>query len=589
MRSANACADNGLLVRWTATVLTTLLLLTVASRLLPPLAVWITDNGNKYIVMRNFAETGEAAIRHPAPKFFPTGGFHFVRHRGKYRSFYPEYYPRFAAWWWRSFGERAPMWLSMLGTAITAGMLALVLRRKHPLLPFLLVVATPMFFFSFLLWEMTWSVCAAFAAWLLLERKHPAAAGLVLGASLLLREEAYCFAPALLAATIWRRDFRTADKFILGLALAVIPLWIWQYCEFGHVLGLHGGNYYANNRAETEFSLVRECLGAIWNYYHHLLRFDAFGGGRGAGVNQWCLLPVCAAVVMGGFTARKFDRLKTAVGAAATAGWLVLVWRFLARDTGNEAFSAAFVTGAVGSNPLFLPFYLNWRRAWRSRSRTIRDAAVTVCVYLLIVPPLLTRSDIGLIYGARHFLCIMPLLLLLSAHFSRQKFFPGCWPFMMSTASVDSDTRTPIRVCRRRILPIMAAVLATALQWGAFTALVNVSRESAEAEAVINALPEKTVITDVFFLSEQTPHLFFTKTMMRLADDNAAELMKYLKERRIREFILILSAAPQFRRISNEQLKSFLDEAAPAGAPIRFRRFPGSGFMDLHIVRCRLK
>lgn len=564
MRMTTASASGRLLIRGSGIAALTIILLTALSHLLPPFTVWITDNGNKYIVMRNYAETGEAAIRHPAPEFFPTGGFHFVRHRNGYRSFYSEYYPRFAAWWWRIFGERGPGWLSILGTAVAAGLLAMVLRRKHPLLPLLLIVATPMFFFSFLLWEMTWSVCAAFAAWLLLERKHPAAAGVLLGASLLLREEAYCFALALLAATAWRKDFRTAGKFAFGLALAAIPIWIWQYREFGHILGLHGGTYYTNNRVPAEFSFLRELYGVLWNYYHHLLRFDAFGS---EWLNKLCLLPVCAAVAVGGFTARRFDRLRAIIGAAAAAGWLLLVWGFLARDTGHEAFSAALLTGAIGTNPLFLPFYLNWRRAWLSRSRTIRGAAVTVCVYLLIVPPLLTRSDIGLIYGARHFLCIMPLMLFLSAHFARRKFFPERW----------------------RIVPLTSGVLAIVLQCGAFTALVNVSRESAELEKLMNALPEKTVVTDVFFLPEQTPHLFFTKTILQIDGRNTAKLAEYLKADRTDGFILILSADPRFRRISNAGLANFLDAAVPVQAPFRFRRTPGSGFMDLHIVRCRLK
>ncbi|MBQ6352138.1 MAG: hypothetical protein IJJ28_02580 [Lentisphaeria bacterium] len=513
--------------RATAFALLTLGMLLAISRMLPPFAVWITDNGNKYIVMRNYAETGEAAIRHPAPEFFPTGGFHFVRHKSGYRSFYSEYYPRIAAWWWKLCGERGPGWLSMLGTALTAGMLAL-LWRKNPVLLLLIVVATPMLFFSFLLWEMTWSVCAALAAWMLLERRHSAAAGIVLGASLLLREEAYCFALAVLAALAWRRDLRAAGGFLVGFALAVIPLWVWQYGEFGHILGLHGGNYYANNRAAAEFSLSNELVGALWNYYHHLLRFDAFRG--------------------------RF-------------GWLVLAWGFLTRDTGNEAFSAAFVTGAVGSNPLFLPFYLNWRRAWLSRSRFIRDAAVTASVYLLIVPPLLTRSDIGLIYGARHFLCIMPLMLILSAHFLRKKFFPA----------------------GSRILPLTAPVAAVMLQCGSLSALANVSRESAELERAINALPEKAVVTDIFFLPEQTPHLFFTKTMLRLDDGNAAALAKYLKKQSPGGFLLVLSADPRFRRISNARLAELLGTATPAEAPLRFLLRPGSGFMDLLIVRCRLK
>ena len=542
--------------------LTVLIVLWVFSCFLPKLPIWITDNGNKYIVMRNFAETGGVALRHPAPEFFPTGGFHFVRHRGTIRSFYPEYYPVAASWWWKLTGDGGLKWLSMLGTALAVGLLSLCMKR-HRLVPLLLAFATPMLFFSFLLWEMTWSVCALLATWMLVQKRRYAIAGAVLGASLLLREEAYFFAFALTVALACRRDFRGAAKFLLGIAATILPIWIYQYLEFGHVFGLHGGNYYANNRTNAEFSLLRELGGTLWNYYHHLLRFDAFHG-TWARSNFWCVLPAAVAVVLGGFTARKFDRPKAVVSKAAVAGWLVLVWVFLTRDTGAEAFSAAFVTGAVGSNPLFLPFYLNWRRAWQSRSRAVRDATVTVCVYLLIVPPFMTRNDIGLIYGARHFLCIMPLMLFLSAHF-----FP--------TAELR----------RHRILPLAVGALAAALQFGAFTALVNVARESAELERLIGALPEKTVVTDAFFLPEQTPHLFFTKDILQL--DDAPALMRKLRNNGRRDFILLLSADPRFRRISNEQLALLLNAAEPVTPPLRFHRAPGSGFMDLHIVRCRLK
>ena len=107
---------------FTAALLTlgVLALISLAFQQLP---LWITDNGNKYIVMRNFAEHGTTAIKHPAPEFFPDGNFHFVRHRGKIRSFYPEYYPVLASYPFRRFGEDAVMWLSMLGSAAAAGVL----------------------------------------------------------------------------------------------------------------------------------------------------------------------------------------------------------------------------------------------------------------------------------------------------------------------------------------------------------------------------------------------------------------------------------------------------------------------------------
>jgi len=544
-----------------------LLILNVTAQFLPPAPQWITDNGNKYIVMRNVAETGSTALRHPAPEFFPTGGFHFVRHRGNIRSFYPEYYPVLAVKWWKLFGDRGLVWLSMLCSAAAVALLTLILGKRRGLTPFLLVFATPMLFFSFLLWEMTWSVFALLAAWMLAEKKRHFVAGAVLGATLLLREEAYFFAFALTVALACRRDFRGAVRLLAGMAAPTLPIWLYQYFEFGHVFGLHGGNYYANNRAATGFSLWGEVKGAIWNYHHHLFRFDAFRPEGGfAFLNRLCTIPALVCVVLGAFVSPRLKKVKLAAGIAAVAGWVVLVIAYRLRTPESEAFAAAAITGAIGSNPLFLPFYLDWRRAWKSRSTVIRDAAATVCVYLVLVPPFMTRNDIGLIYGARHFLCVMPLMLFLSVVLVR------------SRAAVGPT----------RYLPACgAAAAAVLLQIGAFFALKNVASESAEFERTLNSLPEKTVVTDVFFIPEQTPHLFFDKDVLQL--DGAVPLLERLRRDGRRDFILLLSADPRFRRVSNEELAVLLGSAEPVCPPERFRRGRGSGIMDIHIVRCRLK
>ena len=533
--------------------------LAVCSFFLPGLPTWITDNGNKYIVMRNYAQHGTAAIQHPEPELFPDGGFHFVRHRGRIRSFLSEYYPILASYPWRWFGERAAVWLSMLGTA-AAVWLACMLSPHLRGTAWMLALATPMFFFSLLLWEMTWSVCAVLSALLLLQKKHPLAAGIVLGASLMLREEAYCVFIALTAVLMLRRDRATAWRLAAGFLLAALPLWGWQCAEFGHILGLHGGNYHLNNRPRTGFSIAGELLGALWNYYHHLFRFDACGDKR---LDLLCQSPVFAACLLGAFASHKLETLKKIVGIAALIGWSALTAAFLLAPRGNSAFSAALVTGAVGSNPVLLPFMLNWRRLLKDRSVPVRVAAGCATLYLLIVPPLLTRADIGLIYGARHFLCVMPLLLFLSAHAIRLKLAPG-----------------------KNIWYLLAAV-SVMLQIGSFRMLKCVADESETFESALAAAPEKTIVTDAFFLPEQTPHLFFAKTIYKLDETNVEKLAVKLRDRGESDFLLVLSN--RYRAISDARLAVLLNVAPPVAAPERFHPAKGSGFMDLYIVRCRLK
>ena len=539
----------------TAAALLSLGVLALVSLAFPKLPQWITDNGNKYIVMRNFAETGTTAIRHPAPEFFPDGDFHFVRHRGEIRSFYSEYYPVLASYPFRWFGERAVMWLSMLGSAAAVWLLALTLRNRTRAI--WLIFATPLFFFSFLLWELSWSVCLAAAAWLLMLKKKPFWSGALLGASLLFREEAYFLVFAFAAALFSTRDVKGAVRTGAGFISAAVWIWVYQYCAFGHIFGLHGGTYYLNNLPDAANPLVRQLRMIPWNYWHHLLRFAPFAS---SWANWLCLAPILGAVAAGALTDRRRDRLKSIVSIAALAGWGALVCAMIATCRDDDiAFRAAGITGLIATNPLFLPFYLNWRRMWSHRSRAIRLSARAALIYILLVPPLLTVNDIGLIYGARHFLIIMPMLLFLSL-------------------------RGPKRGTPPRLLP---AALSGLLQGASIFMLVDVSAEADELEKVLSPTPGETLITDAFFLPEQTPRIFFGSTVLKLDDRNIDELIAYLRQQRKREITLVLSN--RYRRISDAGVMKLLDAAPPMTEPIRFRRRPGSGFMDLYILRCRLK
>ena len=46
--------------------------------LLEPGAPWITDNGNRYLVMRNLIDHGTAAMENPAAALERTAVFHFA-------------------------------------------------------------------------------------------------------------------------------------------------------------------------------------------------------------------------------------------------------------------------------------------------------------------------------------------------------------------------------------------------------------------------------------------------------------------------------------------------------------------------------
>ncbi|MBO5899782.1 MAG: hypothetical protein J6Q80_03525, partial [Lentisphaeria bacterium] len=123
----------------------------------PPCPVWITDNGSKYIIMRNFERSGSVALRHALPDCAPEGGFHIQRHKGELRSFYPEYYPVLCSLFYSEKSERAAAVPAVFGTLLCAYIMLKWFRSRY--LAFLLVAGTALLFYTFTLWEMTLS-CA---------------------------------------------------------------------------------------------------------------------------------------------------------------------------------------------------------------------------------------------------------------------------------------------------------------------------------------------------------------------------------------------------------------------------------------------
>ena len=82
-----------------AAVLWTGLLAVAGSWFLPPDAFWITDGGNKWMVLVNFLRHGTAEMVNPAAaldpdnRLFPDAVFHFQMWGGAVRSVFPEIFP----------------------------------------------------------------------------------------------------------------------------------------------------------------------------------------------------------------------------------------------------------------------------------------------------------------------------------------------------------------------------------------------------------------------------------------------------------------------------------------------------------------
>lgn len=551
------------------------LLLLLQAALLPPGAVWITDNGNKYMVLENLVRHGTPALANPAAaldpanRFFPDGGFHFRIQEGTIRSIYPEFFSALALPGYRLLGD-AGLWILPVGgtMAVLALFLALISRlglsfRLEAWLTGLLLCGTPLLFYSGTFWEMTLATAFPLAAVLAARKKRLFFAGLLLGAGLWLREECYlaALAAGVAALVFYPKEWRRCILFAAGFLALALPLWIYNFAIYGHILGLHGALYYTHN-VETAPTAWERFSGVFEGFFLYLFQFDS--GDPETAWHCWIALLPMFLLPAAGFL-RGAERLKLAVAWAAVCSWAFLFWLFWRNP--SPVFATALSVGFVTSSPLLAGFFLHWRRLLCEGPRPRRMLTLAALLYCLLLPPLLTRSDIGIIWGARHYLLILPVLFALG--------FVGFLRLGRSRA--------------RKALAGALILVALALQVLGIRLLFGVAEDVARAEATLSALEPEVVVSDVFFLPEQTPRLFYGKQWLHVKQDADIDaLVALLREKKVKHFILVLSGLPNFRQLSDAGLKRLFEAAPPSARPFALSA-PGSGFMELRIAECGLQ
>ena len=526
----------------------------ICGSLLPQNPLLITDNGNKYMVMRNFAEHGTLAMYHAEPSLFPLGGFHFQQlPDGKIHSFHSWVLPVICVPFYLIFGENGalvPVWLAGLG-------IILIMANGDKRSRFALwgvLLTTPFWLYSVMLWEMVPSMLAALGGFILLKRRKYLLSGIIFGLGIWLREELYILGFIIGISLLCQRQWKSALQLAAGALIAVLPLWSINFMLYGHILGLHGATYALNNRTGS-FSLTAELSGMLFNYYQHLLRFETLSPMASLALS----IAGTVALVIPGFL--KNSKIKVAGLIIFILIDAVFIWNIF--KSTSPLFSCGVTMSLLFSLPLASGYFINLRQLFSDRNRHWRFITRVVTIYIVTVPLMLTRFDIGLTVGARHFMCIMPLLMLLS--------FRGF-------------AKMQCRIKLKQLFLIVLTAAGIFLQIWGFQTLHLSSTHSAGLEKSIAAHPEKVVITDIFFLPEQAPKIFFDKVCLEvISPEQAVAAMDYLEKNRIREFILILGRDNNFRRMDNAVLKQLLDNYPPGSAPVTAYAAPG---MPLFIVRC---
>lgn len=524
-------------------------ILAVTAFILPPVPVWITDNGSKYIIMRTFKEYNTVKLRHNAPQLAPTGGFHIQHHEETLRSFYPEYYPVICSFFYSKNCERAASVPAIAGTLLCAYIV--LLWTKSKILSSMTAFGTALFFYSFTLWEMTLSCAAITAAiYLVLKKRRFLEGGLLMGASIFLREEAYFAVGCLAFSLAVFKEFKSAMLFLAGAVAGMVPFWIHQYIEFGHIFGLHGKIYLAGTGQQS-------AAGILWNYFHHLLRGEPTGRRF---ETLFTIIPVILMLCSGVTCCKKF---KVGAVLAAIVSGFILLTRYT--QCSGYSYAAACSTGFFAATPVSWLFLADIRNQLFRQGKTYRILAVFVLTALLTVPAVLTRGDVGLIWSARHFMFLMPVLVIL------------CGKNLKNFSAFTGK--------QNLVLPVILAVFAVTQQASGIYSLHAVSKECQLLENIIRKTDTDIVASDVFYLPEMTPRLWFEKTTLDISKpENIQKIIDIYPQ----EILVILSASPQFRRISNTQLSKFFQYYTPE-KPVFFKLDRGTGFIDLILVKLTAK
>lgn len=562
-------------------------ILVVLCLIQPKDAFWITDGGNKFIITENLLTANSSAIRYPAAdldpeaRFFPYADFHFRKTADGIGSFYPVYYPWLAALARRFGGNVALLLLSAaagLGCAWLAGRIARQLEFK-PAVRLLTIPAvlftTPLLFYSLVFWEHALAVCLATGGISLWLDEKPSriswrtiAAGMLMGLSCALREEGYVLLAAWgLAGLCCRAGIFRLTVWGAAAVVILLPLWLVQFLDTGHILGNHALGYAALAKYGAAGGIGRRILEKLSNLYVFLFQFDA--GAPGAGRDNYLfILPAVAAVATGLRNGvRRFPRLNRFLLVTALAGIAWLTW-LLYRNP-NPVINTLFTQGLFPGVPLLLLLTSSWPLP-TAADRRVKFLLLAAGFYILILTPLLNQGVPGVLWGPRHFLILLPLLTPLALA-------GGLLLFEQSSEPA----------ARRLNYGILAATLliGAAIQLQSVRTIMIKKEASGAIAAALLKQPAEVIVSDVFWLPEDCAAIFYRKKFMQVRDDRQlAELLELLRRRQVKSFALVLSAEPMFRRLTRPGIERLLQEVRI----LKEERIvtPGAAFMSVGVFVC---
>jgi hypothetical protein len=481
---------------WTVGIVAVVYVATFA--LLPHRAVWINDNGNKYLQVRAILASGytDYALRWPGHDVDPTYAFNPLPGQFSHvidGKLYSQYSPTFAAVsapFFQAFGWGGLCLLPLLcaiGTLAGVERLAEVVgvgRAGRHAAVAIAGLGTPLWFYATLFWEHALVVCTtvwAVGATLRVLRdgadRDALAAGLLAGVGVWFREDASLVAALVgMVVLLGTRERRVRATVLTGLAMgaALAMLLCFQWWALGTPFGLH---------APGLFHGLADHLATRWQVFSTLLvAFDP---------SPWVSIILAAPFVAALFAYPRVPRatfetlVPLAAGFAAIAGAIALRGYVGARSPTSQILATNSFFPAA---PILL---LGCLRPADARDDVARlrwwlwgTCAGYAALYVLVAPPLAVVS--ALHWGGRFFLVLYPLLAVLAA------------------ATLDEWRAMPRRTPVWQTLAVAAVVLVGVVAQGVSMSVLATKLDySARLQEVLDGRPEPVIATDVWWAPQE--------------------------------------------------------------------------------------
>ncbi len=561
--------------------------------LMPEDCFWITDGGNKFIQLKSFSESGSIAVVYPAEdidpqrRFFPRGGHHFKSINGKMYSFYPPYFSLISAPLYNLFGWNGifiiPLFSTIACLFFVSKMARFLRLPKERILLILSAFATPLFFYSLTFWEHTLAVllstASVYLALLALSGTRPglflSLAGGLIGAAAAFREESYVLLAAMAGALmVCSNHKRSSSLFALALGFlsAALPLWIFNYLTYGHILGLHPVIYSELPGGPPLLSLQAVIM-KISNFFVYLFRFHAAGADEKF-LTTLLVIPFILATAAGVFT-KKDDRyifnVKVLILAICSFSSLALTTLLIKNP--KPIINTLWTQSLVTSIPFIIIFFINIGNLMTNPSSGIKFLTATSLFYIVATCLCLNQRDMGVIWSARHYLSIIPVLTVIS------------WFSFLNMLNFAKSKK--VRIAFLSFMGLLAFSSIIIQGHGVKT----LSLKKHASEKLIQAASHVTtdiIVTDIFWLPAELASLYYSKKILQIgSDSNIPALLELYSKNNIQEYTFALSANPHYRRISNNALRRMLEPVSIT--PTSNVSVSGAEFMMVQFFQCRSK